>query len=52
MLRVRERAGEGEGRARELLEMEEKMKRASVRAEQLQEECNMLKSKLIIIETK
>lgn len=28
------------------------MKRASLRAEQLQEECNMLKSKLVVVETK
>ena len=33
-------------------EYEEKMKRAEIRAEQLQEECNMLKGRLIVMETK
>ena len=33
-------------------EMEEKMKRAEIRSEQLQEECNMLKGRLIVMETK
>lgn len=32
--------------------MEEKMKRAEIRSEQLQEECNMLKGRLIVMETK
>lgn len=28
------------------------MKRATLRAEQLHEQCNMLKSKLVVVETK
>jgi hypothetical protein len=35
-----------------MFEMEEKMKRAVIKSEKLQEECNMMKSKLIMIETK
>jgi len=35
-----------------MFEIEENFKKATIKAEKYQEECNMLKSKLIVVETK
>lgn len=50
--RLRGRLEESEARAQEVFVAEERMKQATLKAERLQEECNMLKSKLVVVETK
>jgi chromosome segregation ATPase len=50
--RLRARLEESEARAQEVFVAEERMKQATLKADRLQEECNMLKSKLVVVETK
>lgn len=49
ILKLKDKLNEYDSRIRQFYEVQEKMKRAELRNEQLQEEVNMLKGKLIVV---